>query len=98
MPTPFPHQIDGARFLANGGVLLADDPRVGKTGAAIMACDLVLAQRVLVVTTATGRANFGREFAAWQATPAIPPIRPVARSFGIPRAIPPACWWPNPMR
>ncbi|MFY9294471.1 MAG: DEAD/DEAH box helicase [Methylorubrum rhodinum] len=69
MPTPFPHQIEGARFLASGGVMLADDPRVGKTGAAVMACDLVLARRVLVVTTATGRANFGREFGLWQAFP-----------------------------
>lgn len=68
MPTPMPHQIEGARFLASRqAALLADDPRVGKTGAAIMACDFVLARRILVVTTATGRANFGREFRVWQA-------------------------------
>ena len=69
MPTPYPHQIEGAQFLAAGGHLLADDPRVGKTAAAIMACDFVLSRRILVVTTATGRANFAREFREWQAFP-----------------------------
>jgi SWI/SNF-related matrix-associated actin-dependent regulator 1 of chromatin subfamily A len=59
MPTPFPHQIEGARFLASrNAALLADDPRVGKTGAAIMACDYVLARKILVVTTASGRPNW----------------------------------------
>ena len=86
MPTPLPHQIEGAQFLASRrAALLADDPRVGKTGAAIMACDLVLARRVLVVTTATGRANFGREFREWQAFP-----RVVQVLFGASDAIDPA--------
>lgn len=87
MPTPFPHQITGAQFLASAGraALLADDPRCGKTGAAVMACDLVLARRVLVVTTATGRANIGREFRAWQAFP-----RVVQVLFGASDAIDPA--------
>lgn len=67
MPQPRPHQIDGALFLAKRRTaLLADEQRVGKTGAAIMAADYVLAQKVLVVTTASGRANWGREFRDWQ--------------------------------
>lgn len=66
MPTPFPHQIEGAKFLAQRkAALLADEPRVGKTGAAIMACDMVFARRILVITTASGRANWGREFREW---------------------------------
>lgn len=70
MPTPAPHQIEGATFLAQrASALLADDPRVGKTGAAIMACDFVFARRILVVTTATGRPNWAREFREWSAFP-----------------------------
>jgi len=66
MPKPFPHQIEGAKFLARSqGALLADEPRVGKTGAAIMACDMVFAKHILVVTTASGRANWRREFQEW---------------------------------
>lgn len=66
-PTPFPHQIEAARFLADRRTaLLADEPRVGKTGAAIMAADYILAQNVLVITTASGRANMGREWGQWQ--------------------------------
>ena len=36
MMTPFQHQVTGAAFLAESGAaaLLADEPRVGKTGAA----------------------------------------------------------------
>ena len=63
---PFPHQIDGAVFLANRSHgLLADAPRVGKTGASIMALDYALDDSVLVVTTASGRAVWRRAFPAW---------------------------------
>lgn len=61
-----PHQIVGARFLSDRNyALLADAPRVGKTGAAIMACDDVFASRVLVVTTASGRPVWTRGFKDW---------------------------------
>lgn len=64
--TPFPHQIDGAAFLAARKVaLLADEQRVGKTGAAIRACDYVMAETILVVTKASARAQWGREFRVW---------------------------------
>lgn len=70
MPTPKPHQIAGADFLAQRKVaLLADEPRVGKTGAAVMACDLVMARKILVITTASGRTNWGREITAWSVFP-----------------------------
>lgn len=68
MPIPFPTQISGAVFLANKrNALLADQPRVGKTGAAIMACDYALDQNILVVTTASGRPVWARAFPHWSA-------------------------------
>lgn len=70
MPTPMPTQLTGAEFLSRRkAALLADEPRCGKSGAAIIACDYVLARAVLVITTATNRFNFGRDFRAWQAFP-----------------------------
>jgi len=64
--TPMPTQIEGARFLAQRHrALLADEPRVGKTGAAIIAADMILAKKIDVVTTASGRAVWRRGFAAW---------------------------------
>lgn len=66
MPEPFPHQIAGATFLAGRPqALLADEQRVGKTGAAIRACDYLMARRILVVTTASARQQWGREFREW---------------------------------
>jgi SWI/SNF-related matrix-associated actin-dependent regulator 1 of chromatin subfamily A len=61
-----PHQIAGAQFLAERNrALLADAPRVGKTGAAIIAADYVLARRILVITTASGRPVWRRGFDTW---------------------------------
>lgn len=66
MLTPFPTQISGAVFLANNrNALLADAPRVGKTGTAIMACDYNLDDTILVITTASGRAVWQRAFNQW---------------------------------
>lgn len=65
---PLPHQIEGRNFLSGRKVaLLADEPRVGKTGAAIMAADDILASRILVITTASGRPVWVRGFADWSA-------------------------------
>jgi len=64
--TPHSHQITGALFLAGRkSALLADEPRVGKSGAAIMAADLNLEARILVVTTASGRAIWKKAFSDW---------------------------------
>lgn len=66
MLTPLPTQLSGAAFLANRKyALLADEPRVGKTGAAIIAADYILANRILVVTTASGRSVWRRGFETW---------------------------------
>jgi SWI/SNF-related matrix-associated actin-dependent regulator 1 of chromatin subfamily A len=66
MPTPLPTQLSGAKFLAERkNALLADQQRVGKTGAAIMAADYVFARTILVVTTASGRSVWKRGFSTW---------------------------------
>ncbi len=63
---PLPHQLVGAAFLsARPRALLADSPRVGKTGAAITACDDLFARRVLVITTASGRAVWAKAWRDW---------------------------------
>lgn len=64
--SPLPTQLSGAKFLAGRrAAMLADAPRVGKTGAAIIASDLIVARQILVITTASGRAVWARGFADW---------------------------------
>lgn len=64
--TPLPTQLSGALFLADRKTaLLADEPRVGKTGTAIIAADYVMARSILVVTTASGRSVWQRAFPQW---------------------------------
>ena len=66
MPVPRKHQLEGAGFLASRkAALLADEPRVGKTGASIIAADYALARTILVVTKATARAQWGYEVRNW---------------------------------
>jgi len=63
---PLPTQHSGSLFLArNKNALLADEPRVGKTGAAIMGADLNIERDILVITTASGRPVWNRAFGAW---------------------------------
>lgn len=45
--------------------MLADEPRCGKTGAAIMAADYALAETMLVITTSSGRPVWRRAFDQW---------------------------------
>lgn len=67
---PLPTQITGAKFLADRrAALLADEPRCGKTGAAIMGADYIFARRILVVTTASGRSVWQRAFPTWSVFP-----------------------------
>lgn len=66
MPTPLPTQLSGAMFLAaRSGALLADQPRVGKTGAAIIAADYILANHILIVTTKSGCSVWRRALTEW---------------------------------
>lgn len=61
-----PAQVEGAQFLASRkAALLADKPGFGKTAQAVRACDFVEAQRIIVVTTASARANWLDEFRKW---------------------------------
>ena len=63
---PKPHQLEGARFLASRKyALLADLPRVGKTGSSIIAADYIAAETILVITTASGRGVWKAGFPAW---------------------------------
>lgn len=58
--------MTGAKFLADRQfAVLADEPRVGKTGASIIAADYLMVANILVVTTASGRAVWKRGFADW---------------------------------
>lgn len=67
MMKPMPTQIAGAEFLASRSTaLLADQPRVGKTGAALLAVQKVGGRLpTLVVTTASGRAVWKRAVKDW---------------------------------
>lgn len=79
---PLSHQLEGARFLAQRtNALLADEPRVGKTGTAILAADDVLAARILVLTTASGRPVWVRGFKDWSAYQC--PTRAVYGDLGV---------------
>ncbi len=70
MIEPLPTQISGAKFLASRRTaLLADQPRVGKTLAAIWAANKIGARRILVVTTASGRAVWRK---AWKDSQSFP--------------------------
>lgn len=62
----YPYQHVGARFLAERRyAYLADQPGLGKTPQAITACDLVAAERVVVLCPAIARENWRREFQRW---------------------------------
>lgn len=64
--TPYPHQEIARDFLAERHyALLADDPRVGKTGSSIMAADKIEAKNILIITTAAGRAVWRKGLADW---------------------------------
>lgn len=74
MIEPLPTQISGAEFLASRTTaLLADSPRVGKSGAALLALTQISEDPlsgypypgVLIVTTASGRAVWRRAVRDW---------------------------------
>lgn len=66
MLTPRPWQTEGAAFLASRkSALLADDPRVGKTGAALLACNKIGAEKVTIVTTRSGIPVWQRAVDQW---------------------------------
>ena len=66
MLKPRPWQSTGAEFLASRKTAgLFDAPRVGKTGASILAANKVKAETVSVITTRSGIAVWQRAFDQW---------------------------------
>lgn len=65
--TLFPYQVEGVDLIVNkyNDVLLADHPGAGKTAQAIVAADRLNAKTVLVITPASLRENWRREFKLW---------------------------------
>jgi len=64
--TPRPYQLEGRDFLAaRRYALLADQMRVGKTPQAIMACDRVGAERILILTPAIGTYQWAMQWQDW---------------------------------
>lgn len=66
--TAYPHQVEAAEFLsARKRALLADEPRVGKTGATLLGMAALgdQASRVLIITTASGRKVWQRAVRDW---------------------------------
>lgn len=62
-PTLFPYQKTGAHWLATKRhALLADEMRVGKAVQAVVASDIIRAERILVVCPAVARINWSREY------------------------------------
>jgi SWI/SNF-related matrix-associated actin-dependent regulator 1 of chromatin subfamily A len=63
VPQLLPHQVTGAEWLADKRhALLADEMRVGKAVQTVVACDLLGAERILVICPAVARINWLREF------------------------------------
>lgn len=75
MPDLYPYQKDGAAFLAERRrAMLLDEPGLGKTPQAIVACDLIGAKRVLVIPPASVRTNWRREFDLFSTTAIVPVV------------------------
>ena len=65
-PVDYPHQRTGSAFLAERRfAYLADDMGLGKCRTAILAADLVGAERVLVACPGAVRQTWAREFEKW---------------------------------
>jgi SWI/SNF-related matrix-associated actin-dependent regulator 1 of chromatin subfamily A len=63
MPSLFPYQVDGSRWLSTQTkALLADEMGLGKSAQLITACDILKAQKILVLCPAVARINWQREF------------------------------------
>ena len=64
----YPYQLEGVQWLMKKRfALLADEPGLGKSAQAIVAADMVGAQRILVLCPASVRVNWTRQWARWSA-------------------------------
>lgn len=63
---PYPHQREAASFLVSTrNRILGDEPRVGKTGATLLAYEKSGAKTMLVITTASGREVWRKAARDW---------------------------------
>lgn len=62
----FEYQTAGSDFLANGGILLADEPGLGKTRQALMAAQTLGCRTILVVCPAIAVGVWQSEVAKWR--------------------------------
>ena len=62
----FEYQQAGSDFLANGGILLADEPGLGKTRQALMAAKDLDARTILVICPAIAVGVWQSEVAKWR--------------------------------
>lgn len=66
MLKPRQYQKDGIKFLSNKRyALLADDPGIGKSMQAILACGEIKAKKILVICPAQVKYNWKKEFDKW---------------------------------
>src|SRR5262245_30577713 len=66
--TPLPYQYTGANFLADRRYAgLFDEMGVGKTAQAVMAADMIGAQKILVIAPKIALVNWQREIVRWAA-------------------------------
>lgn len=77
--TPYPYQTEGVDWLSRQvrGCLLADDMGLGKTIQAALAAKKLKFDRCLIVTTATMRLQWQREWRRWHGGPAAPILRAI---------------------
>ena len=62
----FPHQIDGGKYLAaNRRVILGDKMGLGKSLTSLIACDMLQAQRILIIVPDDVVSNFAHEVVKW---------------------------------
>ena len=65
-PLLHPYQKEGVEFLVSGyHRLLADDMGLGKTVQAIEACNVLDAQKIIIICPATVKLGWARELAVW---------------------------------
>lgn len=62
----FPHQIDGGKYMAaNRRVILGDKMGLGKSLTALIACDMLKSQKILIIVPDDVVSNFAHEVVKW---------------------------------
>jgi len=86
----FPYQQEGVRWLADRQLaLLADEPGLGKSAQIVRAADVIGAQRILLLCSASIRMNWTREFAKFSERGVA--TLPLMTAANLPDAFPTGC-------